>query len=261
METFKYWLSYIMTTMELTELIKLGFNKNEAKVYLALIKFGKSDARRLINETKFHKNIVYDNLEKLIDKGLVSFILEGKKKIFQIASSDSLVNFFKEKEEEIKEKEESAIKISKEISKIAKSLLSKQEAMIFRGVKGIRSFYNQTLEEGKDYVVFGAPQQSIDIMGELFWRNYNVKRIAKKMNVRMIFNPSIKKYGETIKNKFTKVKYFDKDFEPMSETHIQKDLVAIIVWTKEPILFLIRDELVAQSYKKFFEDMWKQAKK
>jgi len=47
----------------------------------------------------------------------------------------------------------------------------------------------------------------------------------------------------------------------MSETHIQQDLVAIIVWTKEPVLFLIKDKLVAQSYLKFFEKMWKQARK
>ena len=73
-------------------LIKLGFNKNEAKVYLALIEFGKADAGQIIAETKFHKNIVYDNLDKLIDKGLVSFIIENKKKIFQIASSNSLID-------------------------------------------------------------------------------------------------------------------------------------------------------------------------
>jgi len=46
----------------------------------------------------------------------------------------------------------------------------------------------------------------------------------------------------------------------MSETHIQGDEVGIIVWTKEPILFLIKDKLVAESYTKFFEKMWKQAK-
>ena len=70
--------------MEMKNLVDLGFNKNEAKVYLSLIRFGKVDAKQIIKDTKFHKNIVYDNLSKLIDRGLVSFIIEGKKKIFQI---------------------------------------------------------------------------------------------------------------------------------------------------------------------------------
>ena len=250
-----------MTTMELIDLIKLGFNRNEARVYLALIKFGKSDARQIIKETKFHKNIVYDNLEKLIDKGLVIFILENKKRIFQIASSNSLINFFEEKEKEIKEKKDDAIKINQEISKIAKSIPEKQEASIYRGIQGIKSCYNSTLENGKNYVVFGAPPQSVSIMGDVFWRNYIAKRIANKMKVRMIFNPSLKNYWETIKNKFTEVRYFERNFEPLTETHIQDDFVAIIVWTKEPILFLISDKEVVDSYLKFFEIMWRLAKK
>jgi sugar-specific transcriptional regulator TrmB len=122
--------------MELTELLKLGFNKNEAKVYLALIKFGKADAREIINETKFHKNIVYDNLEKLIDRGLVSFIMEGKKRVFQVNSSDSLVNLFEEKASEIDEKKQLAIKLSKDMTLRSKNIPLKREAMVFRGVKG-----------------------------------------------------------------------------------------------------------------------------
>ncbi len=250
-----------MTTMETVDLVKLGFNKNEAKVYFALIKFGNADAKILIKETKFHKNIVYDNLEKLIDKGLVSFILEGKRRIFQIASSNALNDYFNEKEKEILEKKKQAEKITNEINKIAKSLPVSQEATIFRGVNGVRSFYNLTLEKNAPYFVFGAPQSSIDIMGDLFWANHNIKRIKKKIKARMIFNPSIRDYGESIKDKYTEIQYFERDFEPMSETHIQEDLVAIIVWTKEPILFLIKDKNIADSYMNFFEKMWKQAKK
>ena len=70
-----------MTTMEIENLVELGFNKNEAIVLLALLKVGKSDANQIIKATKFHKNIVYDNLEKLIDKGLITFIKEKGRKV------------------------------------------------------------------------------------------------------------------------------------------------------------------------------------
>jgi sugar-specific transcriptional regulator TrmB len=249
-----------MTTMNAEELIELGFNKNEAKVYLSLIKFRESDAHRIIQDTKFHKNIVYDNLDKLIEKGLVTYILKEGKKIFKIASPNMLIELFNEKEKEIQEKKEKAKKIAEEINKLSKQVRYKQEANIYRGIKGIKSFYKETLE-GKDYVVFGAPKRSLETMGETFWKNYNLKRIEKKIKVRMIFNPSIKSYGKTIVNKLTLVKYFDNDFEPLTETHIQEDKVGIIVWTEEPILFLIRDKNVANSYLKFFENMWKIAKR
>jgi len=251
-----------MTTkmIEKEQLMKLGFNKNEAKVYLSLIRFGKADAGQLIKDTKFHKNIVYDNLEKLIDKGLVSFIIEEGRRVFQIASSDSLIQLFEDKEKALLKRRQIAEEISKEIEKTIKKIPEKQEAGIYRGIKGIKSFYNESLK-GKDYVVFGAPQESIDIMGELFWTNYNTKRIDNRINVRMIFNPSIKRYGDTIKNKFTEVRYFERDFEPATETHVQGDKIGIIVWAEEPVLFLIQDKRVASSYLSFFEKMWKLAKK
>jgi sugar-specific transcriptional regulator TrmB len=249
-----------MTTMNTKELMELGFNKNEAKVYLSLIKFKNADAHRIIQDTKFHKNIVYDNLDKLIDKGLITFIVEGNKKIFHIASPEILVDIFEEKIKETEKTKEKAKKISNEIKKIAKQSLEKQEATIYRGKQGIRAFYKETLE-GTDYVVFGAPQDSIEVMGKTFWKNYDIKRMERKVKARMIFNPSIKNYGKTIVNKLTLVKYFDKDFEPLTETNIQGDKVGIIVWTEEPILFLIKDKNVANSYLKFFEDMWKVAKR
>ena len=48
------------TTMDKEDLIKLGFNRNEAIVYLSLVRFGQADANLLIKDTKFHKNIVYN---------------------------------------------------------------------------------------------------------------------------------------------------------------------------------------------------------
>ena len=249
-----------MTTMKTEDLIELGFNKNETKVYLSLIKFKEADAHRIIQDTKFHKNIVYDNLDKLIEKGLVTYIIKEGKRMYKLASPNMLVEFFKEKEKEVQDKKEKAVKIAEEINKSKKEIKYEQEAMVYRGIKGIKSFYKETLE-GKDYVVFGGPRESVDIMGETFWKNYNLKRMEGKIKVRMIFNPSLRDYGNTIVNKYTFVKYFDKDFEPLTETHIQDNKVGIIVWTEEPVLFLIKDRNVAKSYLKYFEDMWKIAKK
>ena len=96
-------------------------------------------------------------------------------------------------------------------------------------------------------------------MGELFWQNYELKRAEKKIHAKLIFNPSLKEYGKALNSKFTAIRYFNQSFEPLTETHIQDNRVAIIVWTEEPFLFLIESKNVAESYKRFFEDMWKQA--
>ncbi len=249
-----------MTTMNYEELVGLGFNRNEAKVYISLIKFGKADANRIIKDTRFHKNIVYDNLEKLMDKGLVTYITEEGRKVFQIAPPDMLVKFFEEQEKEIEKRKQSAVKIAEEIRKTIKKIPHQQEATIYRGVKAIKTFFNEVLRNKKEFVFFGAPQASVDILGEHFWRNFELKRTKKKIKVRAIINPSVRKFAETLKNKYTLVRYFEQDFEPLTETHIEKDQVAFIVWSEPPVLFLIQDQIVANSYKTFFKNMWKTAK-
>lgn len=246
--------------MKLIELLELGFNRNEALVYLALIKFGKSDANTLIRETKFHKNIVYDNLEKLIDKGLVSFVTEHGKKVFQIAPPNMLVHFFEEQEKIILEKKRRANILAGEIEVLQSKIAPKRGAEVFRGAKGIRAFYEDSFRRGNLFS-FGAPKESVEVMGEVFWENYEIKRATYNVFAKYIFNSSLGYWKKHVKSKYTQIKYFDRDFEPLTETHVQGERVAIIVWTEEPFLFLIKDRFVADSYMKFFENMWKIAKR
>jgi HTH-type transcriptional regulator, sugar sensing transcriptional regulator len=245
--------------MEINDLIKLGFNRNEAIVYFSLIKFQIADANMIIKDTKFHKNIIYDNLEKLIDKGLVTFRIEDGKKIFSLSSPDALTEYLNEQEKELLKKKELAKEIVEKIKNLAKHIPEKQEATVYRGIKAVKTFYNEALKGGPYYVI-GSPQSSIDIMGEGYWKEHDNERVKIKLFAYMIFNSSIRKHGELLKNKYTKIKYFEKDFEPNTETHIQDDYITIIVWSKDPLMFKIKNKSIADSYKKYFDKLWKQTK-
>ena len=62
------------------ELQNLGFYKNEAKVYLALLELGFTSTGPLIKKTNLHRNIVYESLDKLITHGLVASTMQKGKK-------------------------------------------------------------------------------------------------------------------------------------------------------------------------------------
>jgi len=137
----------------------------------------------------------------------------------------------------------------------------KQEASILRGKEGIRAYHKNIIEKQKSYFIFGASKESVDIMGEVFLENFQIKRTDKNIKVKMIFSPSLKNFGEKLKNKCTEIKYFNKDFEPLTQTDVHEDKIAIIVWTDTPMLFLIEDKEIANSYKNYFEKMWNEAKR
>src|SRR3989338_863859 len=120
------------------ELQKLGLTENESKVYLALLELGSTNAGQIIKKTKLHRNIVYDNLDKLIDKGLVSFIVAGKIKHFETTAPTELKEYIERQKKEIVEKEKLADEILPQIKARRETIERKQEASIFKGKKALR---------------------------------------------------------------------------------------------------------------------------
>jgi len=246
--------------MDETTLMRIGLNRNEATVYLALVKRGTASAGELIKLTEFHRNIVYDNIEKLVDKGLVSYIIEGRKKVFHANPPGTISDMLEKEQRALDEKMHVADKIKKQVSQYLAAKKEHQEAMIFRGIKGMKQLLQDTITGGNDYYVFGAPQVSVEIMGSAYWKNYNLKREERKIIIKMVFNEDLREWSKNIKSTMTKIRFLPKKFDSLTETMIYGDKVAIIVWTEKPIATVIRDRNLAHAYKKYFGILWKEAK-
>jgi predicted transcriptional regulator len=247
--------------MEYSNFIKLGFNKNEAKVYLKLLEFGKSDAKQLIKETGFHKNIVYDNLNKLIEKGVVSYINEENKKLFVAESADSLLDIIEKKQKKLDEEAKLTLELTKEIKRMPHKKPVDQEATIFKGISGIKRFFNILLKENLDYFGFGGSKESVEIMGETYWHNFHVKQKALGFKGKLLFNDSLRGWGKKMADAPIEVKFTETKFESLTETMAWGETAVILVWSEVPLAILIRDKYVAESYKRFFQLLWKHSKK
>ena len=80
-----------------TILEEIGLTKNEIKIYLALLKFGSTSTGAIIKETKIHASKVYDGLERLADKGLVTHVIIANTKHFKAVNPDRLIDFLDDK--------------------------------------------------------------------------------------------------------------------------------------------------------------------
>ena len=81
--------------MQPIELQKIGLTDGEAKVYLALTEIGSSTVGPIVKKANVAYSNVYDILNRLIEKGIVSFILRNKTKYFQAASPRNLMDWGK----------------------------------------------------------------------------------------------------------------------------------------------------------------------
>jgi len=246
--------------MELKDLEKLGLNKNEAKVYFGLLQKGQATASELVKFIGIHRNIIYDNLEKLIEKGLVTYIVDGTKKKFIAENPEAIVEFLNNEENKIKERIETAKDFIPEINKILASKKEKQEAYLFRGMNGIKKILSEILCS-KEFWVIGVSNASVEVLGEIFWKNFNIKRKAKKIKENLLFNYDFKNIANIIPSKFSVHKVLPKELTQSTEILIYNNKVAITVYSKEPIGIVIEDGEVFKTFKQQFAFLWKIAKK
>ena len=125
--------------MVIEKLQKIGLNLNEAKIYLTLLRLGSAQAGKISKESQINRTTTYDSLERLIEKGLVTFVIEANKKVFRPVAPERLLDQIKEKEKTIEE-------ILPELNSIFKESKEKEETYIYKGRKGMISILQDILK-------------------------------------------------------------------------------------------------------------------
>lgn len=84
----------------------LGFNENEEKVYLEVLKFGKISPAKVAKLTKVNRTTVYSIADKLEKLGLIDQDLGGKRSYLVATSPCALTNLIEAEERKLAEKKE-----------------------------------------------------------------------------------------------------------------------------------------------------------
>jgi len=237
--------------MDVDKLQKLGLNRNESKIYFALLELKESQAGELSKRTQINRTTTYDSLDRLIEKGLVTYVVSANKKVFHPVSPKRIL-------ESIKEKEKIANEVLPSLINIFEKSKKEEEAEIYKGKKGIKTILNEILKY-KEYVAFGSSGKFFEIMEhdfEIF------QKMKKKLGIksRVIQSEFARKDKKLKRIAFAKFKYIANEFSTPSTSIIYGDKIAIIVWAEIPIATVITSKQVSKSYKNYFELLWKQAK-
>ena len=138
---------------------ELGLSHAETEVYLALLTTGTALAGQIIKKTGLHRGTTYQILQRLIEKGIVSTIIQGKKRYFKPAPPDIFLELLKNREQEFNS-------ILPELQSRLNASKEKQEVTVYYGKKGIRSVMDKMLEElnpNGTYYDFGSSGRFLDL--------------------------------------------------------------------------------------------------
>lgn len=253
----------LIILMETKVLTQIGLTESEIKVYFALLELESSTVGPIIEKAKVPDSKIYIILEKLKEKGLVSFVIKNNVKHFQASDPKNLVRFLNEKEREIiEQKKELEEKIIPQIELKRKLIEEKQEATVYESLEGIKSAFNlilDTLNQGEEYQVFMLGEALKEKSIIRFFQNYHKKRIERGIQVRLISENIFKEIiGKFHKYKNMKIRFTNQKL-PIG-TFIFKNYVMTVVLEEKPTAFAIKSRKNYEYYKAFFEDIWLKSK-
>lgn len=232
-------------------LSKLGFSPSEIKIYLHLIQTGSSYPKKISAETKINRTNVYEALDRLIAKGVISYIIKNNIKWFEAKKPESILTLIKEKEEEIAK---SKNQILKEIAKLSSNQnIPSLEANIFIGKRGLRMIFEEILETKKDIAIFASELQFKKIFGPYF-ELWHKKRIALEIIQRSIFP---KQFENKLKKRdLLTYKFVDNKYINPTTTILYGDTCIFIQWSEEPIAIKINNKEIVKSHLNYFNMLW-----
>ena len=243
--------------MDTAILEDLGLTNAEIKVYVTLLELGSATAGPILEKSGLQNSVVHRALHALIEKGLVNFVLEGKRHVYQATDPENFYNYIDEKKERFG-------RILPELKAKQQLAGRHEDATVFKGMRGVKEVYRIMRESpGKEYLSFGGGEEVTALMTPTWWHNHHRKRVQRKLKARQVFDATVQWLGEEFNKQLplTEVRFLPQEFAQLTETVIVGDRVAITVFTETPYSLLIEDPMVAEGYKKHFELMWNAAQK
>jgi len=229
------------------ELKEAGLTLNESKVYNALLDLGPSLAGQIARRSGLHRRTVYDTTEMLIKKGLVGYILENHRRLFKAENPERLIELIEEKRNLLEPVVEGLrFKYNK--------TREKEETNFYKGRNGLKSVFEEQLKE-KEILILGANENASDIL-KFYFKWYNQKRRKKKIKTRVIASSKSMRRIPSAEVRFLPEKYNN----PVA-INIYGNKTAIILWAARPMAIVIKNKEITEGYKKYFELMWKIARK
>jgi len=249
--------------MDLASLREIGLTDGEVKVYLTLLKLGATKTGKLATVAKVSSSKVYKILARLEQKGLASHVLRDGVAYYQALSPKNLLDYLDDEKSKIDEKKKVVEELMPSLQQYMKTT-DKTQATIYTGFKAVSNFFRNILEElnkGEEYYVIGARYVAELPEQMRFFQKYHQLRALKGIKVNMLANNEIRGTIVPATKSVSEIKYLPDYLISNIQILFYKNKSFIIIWTADPVAFLIESEEVAKGFKKYFDAFWKIAEK
>ena len=158
--------------MDTDILRKIGLTENEIKIYLHLLKSGSSTAYEIGKQTGIYRVHVYDKLEQLMDKGLVTHVYRGAKKYFQATHPSKIKHYLEDQKRVLEVQEQAVDSILPELEAMTKIPKEDTFVEVFKGNEGLKYFLKDIIKTKKEVLITGIDDQKYQDALSIFMKQY-----------------------------------------------------------------------------------------
>lgn len=228
---------------------EIGFTKAEAVVYLALLKLGKTKSGNIIKISGLQSSVVHNALNTLINKGFVTYILEGKVKKYNALDPKLIEKYIESKKQEFKR-----------ILPDLESLKSQEKgvlaiAEVYEGWKGLHVATLNLIENrkrGDVYKYFTAEKSLLTEEALKFFQKIDLLKKEYGIKVKGIAEIGHKNILKNYKN--SEIRYTSLKIPPAM--NIFNDKIIIMSLSEKPVSILIKSKGIANQYHRLWDNLW-----
>jgi predicted transcriptional regulator len=246
--------------MEIEFLTKFGMTPTEAQVYLDILKSREIQIGPIIKNTGLHRGTIYNTINNLIKKGFVGFINKSGIRYYNACKKNRFDNIIDDKKRELDEDKKNVESLLKDMSKLCQNNCE-QEVNVLQGVEAFKTafleIYDYCKENGCEYLFQGRGGEMQDATGEEFYKY--TQKLKKKMKISCRVILDFENIGHSYhKHVAGNIKHLpSKVFSPVN-FWIYGDIVLIVLFRASPLTTIkIRSNYLADSFRNYFEYLWK----
>lgn len=242
----------------LTLLQSLGLAKNEGRIYKTLLREGALSVSDISAISGVHRRNVYDSMNRLMERGLVSESAGPRESAFQAVNPNKLTELIHEKTETLEES-------MPLLQSLYRAKPRKHETYTYRGAEGLKNMMKDMLEAGDDVRTIGGKGHFADpIIRD------SVLKLAKGSKPKGFRFFLLLDYETRVtRPEITPLlgatcRFLPKNSSTPATVNVFGDHVVIISYEEgirsAMTLTVIVNQAIADSFRIWFELLWKQGK-
>ncbi len=238
---------------------EIGLTPRESELYQQILKRGEVKVGVLLTTIKAHPQVIYRAVDGLTEKGLATQFYRRGRKFVKAESPEKLLKIEEKRLDRLEKVLPTLLSLQKQGKKETIVRVEKGNEAIIR----LRSDAVDRLKKGDVYyLIGGSTEHFYQVMGKELGR-IEAKRVKKGIKRKLISYESQRARIKALDKEkaFTEFRFIEGDKSSPASTAIFGDMVGLMIWTEEPIAITLESRELADSYRDFFNSLWKIARK